>query len=166
MIKMLEDFKVYQKKVEQEQVEEVQQYLSQVVGENLNGDLFDELKDGTILCRLLNEIYPNICKKFKQSKAAFVARNNISIYLAGCKSLGMTQMDLFETRDLYDLQAPHAVLNNIYAVSAISRKLGFKGPFIGVKIADPNKRNFTKEQLAQANKKLIKESMAEHKQPQ
>jgi len=154
------------KDVEPERLEEVGTYLSEVLGENIAKDetlLTKDLKDGTILCRLLNAIYPNTCKKFKQSQAAFVCRNNISIYLAGCKTLGMAEMDLFETRDLFDNQRPWAVLDNIYAVSAISRKLEFKGPFIGVKLAEKNERNFTKEQLAEANKKLIQESLDAHK---
>lgn len=154
------------KQVEPERLQEVGEYLGQVLGEAFNGDeklLTEDLKDGTALCKLLNAIYPNTCKKFKASKAAFVCRNNIEIYLQGCKSLGMAQTDIFETRDLFDNQRPWAVLDNIYAVSAISRKLGFKGPFIGYKMADPNKREFTKEQLEQANQKLIKESLDAHK---
>eukprot|EP01084_Bolivina_argentea_P127811 226003_1 len=147
------------KEAEPERVKEVQGYLSQVVGEQLNGDLFEELKDGTILCRLLNGIKPGTCKKFKTSKIAFVARSNISIYLEGCKTLGLEDLNLFETRDLFDNQRPWAVLDNIYAVSAFSRKLDFQGPFIGYKIADPNKRNFTKEQLEEANKKMIADSI-------
>ena len=154
------------KEVEPERLAEVAAYLGEVLSEQYNSDeklLTEDLKDGTVLCRLLNTIYPNTCKKFKASKAAFVCRNNIEIYLQGCKSLGMAQTDIFETRDLFDNQRPWAVLDNIYAVSAISRKLGFKGPFIGYKMADENKRNFTKEQLEQANQKLIKESLDAHK---
>ena len=124
-------------------MEEVAAYLGQVLGENFNSDeklLTEDLKDGTVLCKLLNAIYPNTCKKFKASKAAFVCRNNIEIYIQGCKSLGMAQTDIFETRDLYDNQRPWSVLDNIYAVSAISRKLGFQGPFIGYKMAERKKQ--------------------------
>jgi len=38
----------------------------------------------------------------------------------------------------------------LYAVSAISRKHDFGGPFIGKKYADKNKREFTAEQLAKS----------------
>ena len=43
-----------------------------------------------------------------------------------------------------------AVVQSIYAISAISRQHNFGGPFIGVAYADANKRHFTKEQLAKA----------------
>ena len=42
------------------------------------------------------------------------------------------------------------MVQSIYAISAISRKHGFGGPFIGVAYADANKRYFTKEQLAKS----------------
>ena len=69
---------------------------------------------------------PDTCKKFKPSKIAFVARNNIKIYLDGCKELGMTDLDVFETEDLYKTKRLTAVLDNIYAVSAYCRKFDFK----------------------------------------
>ena len=71
----------------------------------------------------------------------------------------MTDLNVFGTEDLYEKKRLTAVLDNIYAVSAYSRKFDFKGPFIGVKLHESNKRNFTKEQLEEANKKLVGESM-------
>merc|ERR1712228_537820 len=152
------------KEVEEDRCNEVQQYLSTVLGENLNGDLFEELKDGILLCRLLNTIKADTCKKFKASKIAFVQRNNIKIYLDGCKKLGMTDLSLFESEDLFESKRLTSVLDNIYAVSAFSRKFDFKGPFIGVKLHESNKRNFTKEQLAEANKKLLADNIGVKKE--
>mmetsp|Transcript_43616 Transcript_43616/g.69885 ORF Transcript_43616/g.69885 Transcript_43616/m.69885 type:complete len:188 (-) Transcript_43616:129-692(-) len=154
------------KDVEPERLAEVSAYLGQILGEQYDSgvDLLKvDLKDGTVLCRYLNAIYPNTCKGFKPSKIAFVARSNIQIYIEGCKKLGVNKLNLFETRDLFDMQRPWTVLDNIYAVSAVSRKLNFQGPFIGVKLAEKNQRNFSKEQLAEANKKLIQQSFDAHK---
>lgn len=126
---------------------EAQQWVEQVLGKSVGSDFFDALKDGCLLCELLNKIKPGTCKKFKPSKQAFVARSNIQIFLQGCKKIGIPETDLFETRDLYDGQRLSAVVGNIYALSAMSRKLGFGGPFIGVQYAEKNKRQFTQEQL-------------------
>ena len=99
---------------------------------------------------MVNKIKPGTCTKFKKTKVAFVARNNISIFVKGAKKLGVKQSDIFETRDLYDKQRLSAVVQSIYAISGVSRKLGFPGPFIGVAYADANKRHFTKAQLAKS----------------
>ena len=50
-------------------------------------------------------------------------------------------------RDLYDGQRYSAVVQNLYALSAQSRKIGFQGPAIGVEYATANKRNFSQEVL-------------------
>merc|ERR1712048_160098 len=55
-----------------------------------------------------------------------------------------------ETRDLFDQQNLNDVVLNLYAVSAISRKHGFAGPFIGKKYAEKNQRNFSAEVLAKS----------------
>merc|ERR1712228_1028525 len=61
---------------------------------------------------------------------------------------GIPETDCIETRDLFDQQNLNDVVLNLYAVSAISRKHGFGGPFIGNKYAEKNKRNFSAEVLA------------------
>merc|ERR1711997_183829 len=64
--------------------------------------------------------------------------------------LGIPETDCFETRDLFDQQNLSNVVQTLYAVSAISRKHNFAGPFIGKKYAEQNKRNFSAEVLAKS----------------
>lgn len=115
-------------------------------------DFFDDIRDGVELCKLLNKIKPNLIaeKKFKKSKIVFVARTNIQLFIEGCKKLGIPETDCFETRDLFDQQNLQNVVQTMYAVSAISRKHNFQGPFIGKKYAEQNKRNFSAEVLAKS----------------
>eukprot|EP01084_Bolivina_argentea_P248526 415741_1 len=129
---------------------EAQLWIQTVLGVKINNDLFNELKDGTILCEVLNKIQSGTCSKYKKSKIPFVCRNNIEIFIKGARKLGIPATDMFETRDLYDAQRLSAVLQTLYSISAVSRKLGFSGPFIGVSYSEPHKRNFTKAQLAKA----------------
>ena len=91
-------------------------WISTVGGENIVGDLFEALKDGVILCETVNKVKPGTCKKYKKSGVAFVCRQNIEIFLKGCKDLGVQQNDLFETRDLYDGQRPESVEFSNYFV--------------------------------------------------
>ncbi len=58
---------------------------------------------------------------------------------------------LVKNRDLYDQQRLDAVVNNLFSLSAAARKIKtFQGPFIGVKYAEENKRQFTAKQLNSA----------------
>merc|ERR1711997_384503 len=64
--------------------------------------------------------------------------------------LGIPETDCFETRDLFDQQNLSNVVQTLYAVSAISRKHNFAGPFIGKKYSEKNERNFSAEVLAKS----------------
>jgi len=134
-----------------EREEEAKAWIQEVLKIKINGSLIDALKDGVILCKLANAVREGTCKKFKESKIAFVCRQNIEIYLIGCEQLGLKSTDRFESRDLYDGQRPKAVIDNIFALSASSRNIpSFKGPYIGVKFSEKNERNFSQEILAKS----------------
>jgi len=131
--------------------QEAKKWIETVLKRKLSGSLMEELKDGVVLCELANAIQPGTCSKYKPSGVAFVCRQNIEIYLNGCEKLGVPKTDRFESRDLFDGQRPKAVLDNIFSLSAASRNVSsFKGPYIGVKYADKNERNFSEEVLAKS----------------
>ena len=57
---------------------EVLNWIQEVLGEPLPSEDFVEvLKDGVILCRLMNKIVPGAIKKFKQKGPAFLLMENI-----------------------------------------------------------------------------------------
>eukprot|EP01084_Bolivina_argentea_P140428 246859_1 len=129
-----------------DEVAEVKGWMETVMGKSYD-DFFEDIRDGVEICELLNKIKPGTCKKFKKSQVVFVARTNIQIFIQGCKKLGIPESDCIETRDLFDQQNLNDVVINLYAVSSISTKHNFGGPFIGIKYADKNKRNFSQETL-------------------
>eukprot|EP01084_Bolivina_argentea_P096110 172784_1 len=137
------------KELDDNEVAEVKNWMETVMGEEY-ADFFEDIKDGVEVCKLLNKIKPGLIaeKKFKKSKIVFVCRTNIQLFIEGCKKLGIPETDCIETRDLFDQQNLQDVVINLYAVSAISRKHGFAGPFIGKKYAEKNVRNFSAETLA------------------
>ena len=91
------------KKLDPKQVNEAHKYLESMNKIKIN-DFWEEIRDGVILCNTVNAIKPGTCKKFKKSKIAYVCRTNIQIFLEGCGKLGIPEVDLFESRDLYDQQ--------------------------------------------------------------
>jgi hypothetical protein len=106
------------------------------------------LKDGRVLCRLLNKLNgEDLIKKINSQKMAFKQMENIELFIKGCKTFGLKDGDIFQTADLYESQDMSQVLITIYALSNVSIKNGWTGPSIGVKISEKNERHFTKEQL-------------------
>jgi hypothetical protein len=62
--------------------------------------------------------------------------------------IGVKEVDRFESRDLFDGQRPNAVVDNIFALSAVARDVkSFNGPYIGVAYHKENKREFSQEVL-------------------
>jgi len=60
------------------------------------------LKSGVLLCHLINQIQPNSVKNISMVKNNFRQRENISMYLAACTTLGLPETALFSTIDLYE----------------------------------------------------------------
>jgi len=113
--------------------------------------LHEYLKDGIVLCTAINAIKAGSVKSISTSKMPFNQMENIASYLAVCKAWGMKSSDLFMTKDLYENANMVIVVDNIHALGSLSRKqAGFGGPYIGVKLADEAKRDFTPEQLSTA----------------
>lgn len=107
-------------------------------------DFFEKLKDGIILCEMLNKIKPGICSGYKQSNVAFVQRANLQIFINGCSELGLREIDIFDTNDLYEKQRLAAVLKCIFAISAKAKELDeYIGPTIGYKFSERNERSFS-----------------------
>lgn len=125
-------------------------------------DVHDWLKDGKLLCNLINCIQPSSVKKINESKMAFKMMENIGNFLDGCVAYGLTKTDIFQTVDLYEAVNIPQVINGIHA---LGRKVGAKNPSlpaIGPKESTEQKREFTEEQL-QAGKGVIGLQMGSNK---
>jgi len=110
--------------------------------------LHEFLKDGVALCKAINVIKPGVVRTINNSTMPFKQMENVASYLTACRTLGMKSSDEFMTKDLYENANMVIVVDNIHALGGISRKVaGFNGPYIGVKVADENKREFTAAQL-------------------
>jgi len=106
------------------------------------------LKNGVVLCRLLNALSGyNI--KFNTGNMAFKQMENIEKFLTGCKKFGLKDGDLFQTADLYECQNMSQVIVALYSLSSYAAKSGYNGPSIGVKLSSQNKREFSAEVINQ-----------------
>ncbi|XP_013421025.1 muscle-specific protein 20 isoform X2 [Lingula anatina] len=144
-------------KYSQENEQEARLWIEDVIGEAISsGDrntplgmkgFHEALKDGRILCRLINVLQPNSVKKINDSKMAFKMMENIGNFLEACERYGVNKVDLFQTVDLYESQNMASVVNGIHALGRMAQKKGFHGPVLGPKEASSNVREFTEEQM-------------------
>jgi len=132
-----------------EQEAEILAWISAVLGEKLPpGNLEDILKDGQILCNLMNKLTPGSVKKIQTKGTAFQLMENIQRFQAGMKAYGVPQEEIFQTADLFERRNIPQVVLSLYALARYTQKHPeFTGPSLGPKMADKNERTFTEEQL-------------------
>merc|ERR1739836_46023 len=105
------------------------------------------LKNGSVLCELINAIEPGSVKKINTMNAPFKQRENIEMYLKGCESYGLVAQELFQVNDLYEDKNLYMIVDNLYALGGMAQKKSWEGPALGVKVASENKRNFDDDVL-------------------
>ncbi|KOX80269.1 Muscle-specific protein 20 [Melipona quadrifasciata] len=148
-----------------EQESEVMAWIEAVLGEKLPpGNYEDILKDGVVLCKLINKLAPGSVKKIQSKGTNFQLMENVqrcefhlSIrnqsvirdrFQAAIKEYGVPQEEIFQTADLFERRNIPQVTLCLYALGRITQKHPeYTGPRLGPKMADENKRIFSEEQL-------------------
>ncbi|XP_066913610.1 myophilin-like [Clytia hemisphaerica] len=119
--------------------------LPSVIGKS--ADVISPLKNGKILCEVINVIKPGSVKKINENKMTFKEMENIGNFLAACEKIGCVKNDLFQTVDLYEGQNINQVINGIVSLGRKAQTIGYNGPCLGPTESTENKREFTDEQL-------------------
>ncbi|XP_066150500.1 myophilin [Euwallacea fornicatus] len=128
---------------------EVLDWISKVLGEPLpNGEFENILKDGIILCNLMNKLAPGSVKKIATKGTNFQLMENIQRFQAGMKAYGVPQEEIFQTADLFEKRNVAQVALSLYSLGRLTQKHPeYNGPSLGPKMAEKNERTFTEEQL-------------------
>ncbi|TYZ64200.1 hypothetical protein PybrP1_005502 [[Pythium] brassicae (nom. inval.)] len=132
--------------------EEAQEWIESVLGEQFLASFGDSLKDGVLLCHLMNKIRPGLIPRIQTSPMPFKQMENITAFLRACRAVGVAEFDLFETVDLFELKKVPLVVKCVHALGRAVQKHvpEFDGPTLGAKIATANKRTFSEAQLKEA----------------
>lgn len=112
----------------------------------------DALRDGVYLCKLIIALCPGIIKRINVPDSPFKCMENVDLFLKACRKYGLKSGDLFQTSDLYDGVNTTAVINTIHAVGRKAQSNGYDGPILGPKESTQNPRQFSAEQLREAEK--------------
>ncbi|KAK2715649.1 muscle-specific protein 20-like [Artemia franciscana] len=129
---------------------QAQEWIEAVLGEKFPAGVpyEDVLRDGVILCRLMNTLQPGIIKKFNSTGAQFKMMENINIFQNAAKKYGVNDLDVFQTVDLWEKKDIGQVTTTIFALGRTTYKHPeWTGPYLGPKPAEENKREWTEEQL-------------------
>ncbi|XP_063994804.1 myophilin [Diachasmimorpha longicaudata] len=132
-----------------EQEAEVLTWIEAVLGEKLpKGEYEDLLRDGIVLCNVINKIAPGSVKKIQTKGTNFQLMENVQRFQAAIKAYGVPQEEIFQTADLFERRNIPQVTLCLYALARITQKHPeYAGPRLGPKMADKNERTFTEEQL-------------------
>lgn len=84
----------------------------------------------------------------------FVCRENITMYIEACKSMGMTDIDCFVSTDLYGGADIMKVIDQVKQLGSIcgNPRMYWSGVTIGKAIATESKRTFSEATLAKGRK--------------
>ncbi|KAG8328501.1 hypothetical protein J6590_001174 [Homalodisca vitripennis] len=132
-----------------EQEAEVLQWIEEVTGEKLPSQPYEDiLKDGVVLCNLINKIVPGSVKKIQTKGTNFQLMENIQRFQAAIKKYGVPEEEIFQTADLFERRNIPQVTLCLYALGRITQlHPEYTGPRLGPKMAEKQERQFTDEQL-------------------
>lgn len=124
-------------------------WIFAVLGEPVpSGDFEDILKNGVVLCNLMNKLSPGSVKKIQPKGTNFQLMENIQRFQAAAKAYGLPQEEIFQTADLFERRNVPQVALSLFALGRITQKHPeWTGPTLGPKMAEKNERQFTEDQL-------------------
>uniref|UniRef100_A0A336MU40 Transgelin n=1 Tax=Culicoides sonorensis TaxID=179676 RepID=A0A336MU40_CULSO len=129
---------------------EAQEWIETILGEKFPaGEKYEDvLRDGQVLCRLINKLQPGSVNKINSTGGQFKMMENINNFQKAIKDYGVPDLDVFQTVDLYEKKDIASVTCCLFALGrACYKHSEFPGPYLGPKPADECKRDFSEEQL-------------------
>jgi transgelin len=110
-----------------EQEQEAQEWIETVLGAKFPpGESYeDALKDGIILCKLMNKLKPGSVPKINTSGASFKLMENINLFSRALKEYGVADIDVFQTVDLWEQKDISQVTMTLFALGREVRSLKF-----------------------------------------
>ncbi|XP_075235297.1 muscle-specific protein 20 transgelin [Lycorma delicatula] len=129
---------------------EAQEWIEIVLGKKFpKGQLYEDvLRDGVILCEVMNKLKPGAIPKINTSGGQFKLMENINNFQRALKDYGVPDLDVFQTTDLWDKKDLAQVTTTLFALGRTTYKHPeWKGPWLGPKPSDEHKRDFSEEQL-------------------
>ncbi|XP_069680612.1 muscle-specific protein 20 isoform X2 [Periplaneta americana] len=101
-----------------QQEKEAQEWMEAVLGEKFPpGEAYEDvLRDGQVLCKLMNKICPGSIPKINTSGGQFKMMENINVFQQALKNYGVADVDVFQTVDLWEKKDIAQVTTTLFAL--------------------------------------------------
>ncbi|CAN0307358.1 unnamed protein product, partial [Laminaria digitata] len=86
-----------------------------------------------LLCKLINAIQPGLVPRINSARAPFPEMENIAAFLSACRTLGVAEHSLFDTKDLHEKKDLLVVVRCMQVLGAAVQTTvpDFSGPYLG-----------------------------------
>uniref|UniRef100_A0A8I3WIL7 Calponin n=1 Tax=Callithrix jacchus TaxID=9483 RepID=A0A8I3WIL7_CALJA len=122
---------------------ELRSWIEGLTGLSVGPDFQKGLKDGIILCTLMNKLQPGSVPKINRSMQNWHQLENLSNFIKAMVSYGINAVDLFEANDLFESGNMTQVQMSLLALAGKAKTKGLQsGVDIGVKYSEKQERNF------------------------
>ncbi|KAJ8278673.1 hypothetical protein COCON_G00057390 [Conger conger] len=139
-------------KYDHQKEEELRTWIEDVTGCPIGDDFQKGLKNGVILCQLINKLQPGSVKKVSQSSQNWHQLENVSNFIKAITSYGLKPHDIFEANDLFESGNMTQVQTTLLALASMAKTKGQQSSVdIGVKYADKQARAFDEEKMKAGN---------------
>jgi len=149
-----------------EQKTEILDWIEAVTGEKIPRDQpFEKvLKDGVILCNMMNKLIPGVVKRINKKGSNFQLMENHAAFQKGMKKFGVPEDEIFQTVDLFEARNVKQVVLSLGALARIaSNNPDYTGPKMGPKMAEGDKKEWTEEELRAGRQGTIGLQMGSNK---
>jgi len=133
-----------------QQEADAKEWIESILGEKFPaGQEYENiLKDGQVLCRVMNKLKPNAIPKINTS-GDFKLMENINNFQKAIEEYGVPRLDIFQTVDLWERKDIGAVTTSLFALGRTTYlHPEWPGPWLGPKPSEENKREFDEAVLA------------------
>lgn len=135
-------------KRDNEQEQSTLQWIYAVLGERPpSGNYEDILRDGQVLCKFAQKISPGLIPRINTGPGQFKLMENIAAFQDACKKLGVKEIDVFQTVDLWERRNLSQVTNCLSALGSVLQKTHPHLPPFGPRVSEESKREFSEEQM-------------------
>ncbi|XP_078285805.1 calponin-1 isoform X2 [Rhinoraja longicauda] len=128
--------------------EDIRRWIEDVIGVILPESLMDGLKNGIVLCNLINKLQPGSVKKISDSPLNWHQLENIGNFLKAIIKYGVKRHDSFEANDLYENCNLTQVQTTLMSLASLAKTKGYHTKSdIGIRYAEKQHRVFNNDTL-------------------
>ena len=131
--------KKQQEKENPQRTAEVMHWIQAVTNQRFHdpNNVQESLKDGQVLCQLINVIRPGTIKKINDGKLSYLSLENLHVFSKACVTLGLPPRECFAEADLYEAKNIPWVIESLHSFATLvqNRSGGQSLPKLGVKVS-------------------------------